>query len=230
MARWFSSRSTSRVSRLKLWPVSAIRFERFHSSSRPSSAISRAPASNDAACWAMPSSTPPWEKANLWCSAIGPTPTQSCDGSKGCRPRRIPETSMRVWREIKATLPIVAMTVAGFALTLYVFYPGVMTFDSRYIYQYVTTGFYGDWQSPVMTLVWSLIDPIAPGPGSLLLLTATLYWLAFGMVALTVARRSPWIALLLPLLALSPPAFVFVGIICRDVLFASAWLLAAGLG
>ena len=49
------------------------------------------------------------------------------------------------------------------------------------------------------------------------------------MVALTIARRSPWLALLLPLLALSPPAFVFVGIIWRDVLFAIAWLLAAAL-
>lgn len=122
-----------------------------------------------------------------------------------------------------------AMTVAGFALTLYVFYPGVMTFDSRYVYQDIATGFFGDWQSPAMTVLWSLIDPIAPGPASLLLLTAALYWLAFGLLALTMARRSVWLALLLPLIALSPPAFVFVGIIWRDVLFAAAWLLAAAL-
>jgi hypothetical protein len=42
-----------------------------------------------------------------------------------------------------------------------------------------------------------------------------------------VARRSRRLALLLPLLALTPPAFVFVGIIWRDVLFAITWLLAA---
>jgi hypothetical protein len=122
---------------------------------------------------------------------------------------------------------ITAMTAAGFVLTLYVFYPGIMTFDARYIYQDVATGFFGDWQSPAMTYLWALIDPIAPGPASLLLLTAALYWLAFGLLALTVARRSPGLALLLPLLALSPPAFIFVGIIWRDVLFAIAWLLAA---
>jgi hypothetical protein len=90
-------------------------------------------------------------------------------------------------------------------------------------------GFIGDWQSPAMIVLWSLIDPIAPGPASVLLLTVTLYWLAFGLLALTIARRSPWPALLLPLLALSPPAFVFVGIIWRDVLFAVVWLLAAAL-
>lgn len=135
---------------------------------------------------------------------------------------------MRVSPEPKQTaLLIVAMTAAGFVLTLYVFYPGIMTFDALYIYKDMAKGTFGDWQSPVMIVLWSLVDPIAPGPGSLLLLTVTLYWLAFAMVALTVARRSPWLALLLPLLALSPPAFVFVGIIWRDVLFAISWLLAA---
>ena len=137
---------------------------------------------------------------------------------------------MRVSPEPRQTaLLVAAMTAAGFALTLYVFYPGIMTFDARYIYQDMAKGIYGDWQSPAMVLLWSLTDPIAPGPGSLLLLTAALYWLAFAVVALTIARRSLWLALLLPLLALSPPAFVFVGIIWRDVLFAIAWLLAAAL-
>jgi len=122
-----------------------------------------------------------------------------------------------------------AITAAGFALTVYIFYPGVMTFDARYVYEDIAKGSFGDWQSPVMTLVWSWIDPIAPGSGSLFLLTAALYWLAFGLLAVTIARRSMGLALLLPILALSPPAFVFVGILWRDVLFAAIWLLAAAI-
>ena len=134
------------------------------------------------------------------------------------------------WREPRrVALLIAAMCIAGFALTLWVFWPGIMTFDARYIYMDMVKGFYGDWQSPVMIVLWRLIDPIAPGTGSLLLLTVALYWLAFGVVALTVERRSPRLALALPLLALSPPAFVFVGIIWRDVLLAIMWLLAAAL-
>jgi hypothetical protein len=135
---------------------------------------------------------------------------------------------MRVGTESNrmALLPA-AMTAAGFVLTVYVFYPGIMTFDARYVYRDIARGFFGDWQSPVMTYLWSLIDPIAPGPASLFLLTAALYWLAFGLMAQSIARRSTTLALLLPLLALSPPAFVFVGIIWRDVLFAVVWLLAA---
>ncbi|HEY4139825.1 MAG TPA: hypothetical protein VGM57_00330 [Pseudolabrys sp.] len=131
--------------------------------------------------------------------------------------------------ERRAALLIVAMCGAGFALTLWVFWPGIQTFDAFYIYKDMGTRSYGDWQSPVMIVLWSLIDPIAPGTGSILLLTVALYWLTFAIVALTLTRRSTWLALLLPLLALSPPAFVFVGIIWRDVLFAVTWLLAAAL-
>ncbi|MGB8398706.1 hypothetical protein [Bradyrhizobium sp.] len=87
----------------------------------------------------------------------------------------------------------------------------------------------GDWQSPVMVVLWGLIDPVAPGAGSMFLLIATSYWLGFGILALALARGSTWLALLLPLLALTPPAFVFVGIIWRDILFATAWLLAAAI-
>ena len=129
----------------------------------------------------------------------------------------------------RSAWPAVAVAAAGFGLTLLVFYPGVMTFDAKYVYLDIAKGVYGDWQSPVMTLLWALIDPLAPGAASMFLLIATLYWLGFGLLAVTLARRSLWPAVALLLLALSPPAFVFVGTIWRDVLLASAWLLAAAL-
>jgi hypothetical protein len=121
---------------------------------------------------------------------------------------------------------VCALAAIGFGLTLWVFYPGVWTYDARFVYQDIAKGFRGDWQSPAMIVLWSLIDPIAPGAGSLFLLIATLYWLAFGLLAFMVARRSIWLSVALVLLALSPPAFVFVGTLWRDVLFACLWLLA----
>src|SRR5881394_1523232 len=75
---------------------------------------------------------------------------------------------------------IAAMIAAGFGLTLFVFYPGIMTYDARYVYEDIAAGFLGDWQSPVMTVLWSFIDPIAPGSASMFLLIVTIYWLAFG--------------------------------------------------
>jgi hypothetical protein len=121
------------------------------------------------------------------------------------------------------------MLAAGVVVTLLVFYPGVMTFDARFVYEDIAKGTLGDWQSPVMTVLWGLIDPIAPGPASMFLLIVTLYWLGFGMLAFRIARHSVLLAGVLLLLALSPPALVFQGIIWRDVLFADAWLLAAAL-
>src|SRR5450755_4566654 len=127
------------------------------------------------------------------------------------------------------SLYIALLIAAGYGLTLAIFYPGVMTYDAKFVHEDIAKGVLGDWQSPVMTVLWGMIDPVAPGAASMFLLIATSYWLGFSLLAFALARRSTRLALLLPLLALAPPAFVFVGIIWRDVLFASSWLLAAAI-
>lgn len=139
-----------------------------------------------------------------------------------------PERGVMAGASRPRTVAALTLCVLGYALTLYVFYPGVMNYDARYVHSYIGQYPLGDWQSPLMTLLWALIDPIAPGAGSMFLLIVSLYWFAFALLALSVARRS-WAALALPLLALSPPAFVLLGVIWRDVLFAAVWLLAAAL-
>jgi hypothetical protein len=128
-----------------------------------------------------------------------------------------------------APLVIGVMVAAGFGLTIAVFYPGYMTNDATYVYQYMQERRFGDWQSPVMSILWRLIDPLAPGSASMFLLIATLYWLGFALVAITVARQCIWLGLVVPLLALVPPAFMFLAMIWRDVLFATVWLLAAAI-
>jgi hypothetical protein len=127
------------------------------------------------------------------------------------------------------SLAVAALIAAGYGLTLFIFYPGIMTYDARFVHADIATGMLGDWQSPVMTVLWGAIDPIAPGAGSMCLLIVTCYWLGFGVLAFALVRCSTALALLLPPLALLPPAFVFVGIIWRDVLFSAIWLLAAAL-
>src|SRR2546425_8503789 len=122
---------------------------------------------------------------------------------------------------------VVLMAAAGYAATVLIFYPGYSTVDARYVYADAMAWHFGDWQSPAMVLLWRLVDPIAPGASSMFLLTATLYWLAFGTLALVAARRSVGLGLATVLLAFMPPAFFFVGMIWRDVLFAVIWLAAA---
>ncbi len=138
----------------------------------------------------------------------------------------LPRDSAKVW---PARLAVCALILAGYGLTLLVFYPGVMTYDAKYVFEDITKSVLGDWQSPAMTVLWRLINPIAPGSGSMFLLIITAYWLAFGALAFALARRTVLLAVLLPLLALTPPAFVFAGIIWRDVLFSVTWLLAGSI-
>jgi hypothetical protein len=129
----------------------------------------------------------------------------------------------------RSRLVATGLAAAGFGLTLLIFYPGIMTYDAKFVYEDIAKHTLGDWQSPAMTVLWALIDPIAPGSASMFLLTAAAYWLAFGVLGFTLGRRSAWLGALPPLLALLPPAFVLVGVLWRDVLFAVTWLLAVAL-
>jgi hypothetical protein len=127
----------------------------------------------------------------------------------------------------RISLEVLLAAAAAYALTLLVFYPGYITIDARYVYADAQAWHFGDWQSPAMAALWRLVDPVAPGALSMFLLTATLYWLGFGTLALMAARRSLWLGLATVFLALTPPAFFLVGMIWRDVLFAVIWLVAA---
>jgi len=129
----------------------------------------------------------------------------------------------------RARAIVAVMTAAGFAVTVWLFHPGVMTYDARYVYGAIHGGTLGDWQSPAMTWLWGLIDPLVPGPPGMFLLIAALYWAGFCVVALTVARARPRPAMIVPLLALVPPAFIPIGVIWRDMLFGGAWLMAGAL-
>ena len=99
------------------------------------------------------------------------------------QPERLPSRRPLLMASTAALLAI------GFGLTLLIFYPGIMTFDAKYVYEDIAKGTYGDWQSPVMVWLWGLIDPVAPGADSMFLLTATMYWLGFGILSLALASR-----------------------------------------
>src|SRR5256885_16922546 len=99
---------------------------------------------------------------------------------------------------------ILALAAAGFALTVFLFFPGYLTNDASFIYQYMRDWRFGDWQSPLMSMLWWVIDPISPGPGSMFLLVALSYWLGFALVGIALARRSVLLGVVVPLLALVP--------------------------
>src|SRR5262249_45822029 len=88
------------------------------------------------------------ERAKRSNTTVGSTRMKSLAGSTGCRRKLIPGTYMLASREMGRTaLLLVGLAAAGFASTLYVFYPGIMTFDSLYIYKDMAKRAFGDWQS-----------------------------------------------------------------------------------
>ena len=51
-------------------------------------------------------------------------------------------------------ISVAILLAAGFGLTLLIFYPGVMTYDAKFVYEDIAKGTMGDWQSPVMVWLW----------------------------------------------------------------------------
>jgi hypothetical protein len=135
------------------------------------------------------------------------------------------------WHKIEAPpeaakYALLLLLALAFGLTVLVFYPGYITADAGYVYAEARAWHFGDWQSPAMGVLWRLVDPVAPGSASMFLLTITLYWLGFGTLAFIALRGSTLLGLVTPVLAFTPPAFFFLALIWRDILFGVIWLLA----
>ena len=58
-------------------------------------------------------------------------------------------------------LAVAALIATGYGLTLLIFYPGILTYDAKFVYEDIAKGVLGDWQSPVMTVLWGAIGSIS---------------------------------------------------------------------
>lgn len=114
----------------------------------------------------------------------------------------------------------------GFAATLWLFYPGFASFDTAHQWYEVRHGRYTDHHPPLMALLWSLTEPVLPGPAGPFVMQALLYWGALGAIAFTLFRRwwSQTAAVLL--VGLAPPLFALLAHVWKDVALMT-WLMAA---
>ena len=156
--------------------------------------------------------------------ALANIPTRAYQAAQQPDPKRHNRPAQR--GRAKYALLLLVLLLA-FALTVLMFYPGYITGDAGYVYAEAKAWRFGDWQSPAMGVIWRIVDPLAPGSLSMFLLTVTLYWLGFGALAFIALRSSISLALLTLLLAFTPPAFILLALIWRDILFGVIWLAAA---
>ncbi|MGB7759185.1 MAG: hypothetical protein WBL61_05105 [Bryobacteraceae bacterium] len=109
------------------------------------------------------------------------------------------------------------LALACFLLTLAVYYPGYMSFDSIYQLQGAREGVTDNWNPPMMAYVWRVLDRIVPGPGGMLIVNAGLFWFALGAIAAAISRSNAIRAAVLIFCGFLPPIFGLIGTIWKDV-------------
>ncbi|OEE68513.1 hypothetical protein A1OS_12690 [Enterovibrio norvegicus] len=124
---------------------------------------------------------------------------------------------------------ITFLSVSVFFILVFAFYPGVYTNDSAdQLSQAISLNF-SDWHPPLMSMLWAELNTLFSGYSSLFifiifLLSAGLYLISLSLFLL---ERSK-IALVIPLVLLSPYVVNFVGVVWKDVLYAALSLLSLG--
>ena len=122
------------------------------------------------------------------------------------------------------------LLIAGMAVQLAAFWPGIMVWDAIRQYGQALSSRYDDWHPPAMSWLWRQLMPLGAGPAPMLLLQLLLYWTGFALLAAAALRRGqPHTALATGLCAFLPIPFVLVGTVLKDSLMAGALLCAAGL-
>lgn len=117
------------------------------------------------------------------------------------------------------------MALFGAAATLWLFYPGFVSFDTAHQWYQVRHGEYSDHHPPLMAFLWSLTEPLLPGPGSPFLFQVAIWWAALAVIAAQLFRRASSQALAVLLVGFAPPLFVLLVHVWKDVTL-MAWMLA----
>jgi hypothetical protein len=120
------------------------------------------------------------------------------------------------------------LALAGLALSIRLFYPGLMSSDSVDQYSQALRFSFNDWHPPITALIWALLSDWIPGPLGMLLLYCTMYWGALFLFSQSIARAHPRLAIWFIFSGFAPFAIGNLGTIWKDVFHAVLTLLAMG--
>jgi hypothetical protein len=136
---------------------------------------------------------------------------------------------MRSGAAPRSWLGAVLAALLGFAVSLYLYYPGFMTWDSTFQFTQVLSGHVENPHPPVMVYVWMLANAIVYGPGGMLVLQSAAYWVGLCLIAARVTRSPAFAAAIVLGLGLFPPLFATLPMIWKDAGCLAFLLLATGL-
>jgi len=131
------------------------------------------------------------------------------------------EGAVWLWRRGSLILLLVAAGLGGLASVL-ANWPGHFEPDSVWQLAQGRTGVFDDWHPPVMAWILGVCDRILAGGRLYIILTTATFFSA--LVAFMALRRRPAAlsVALLALIAASPLALIYEGMVLKDILFADA--------
>lgn len=117
---------------------------------------------------------------------------------------------------------------AGLALSLAVFWPGYLSWDSAYQWWQARHDQFDSVHPPLLAMIWQLSDRVVEGPGGMFALQAALLWSALAMFAAALPVRPALRVSVVLVLGLWPPLFGLLPHIWKDLwtLAGFAWALA----
>ncbi|MGC2238865.1 MAG: hypothetical protein WA584_22105 [Pyrinomonadaceae bacterium] len=121
------------------------------------------------------------------------------------------------------------LCVLGFGLTIWAFYPGLMSPDSVTSFTEARQNSFTDISSPVMSYLWRFLDKIIAGPAPMLVLQNAVFWSACAVFWRATHKKSFWLGLCLILFALMPQIFAQLPVIWKDVGLGAALFLSSAL-
>jgi hypothetical protein len=86
----------------------------------------------------------------------------------------------------------------GMGLTLWLFYPGFMSWDSAYQWWQVRHGVFDPAHPVIMVIIWRFTNMFLPGPGGYFIFQTTLYWLSLALFV-SALNFKPWLKVLMVL-------------------------------
>ncbi|WP_133623321.1 hypothetical protein [Erwinia sp. LJJL01] len=131
--------------------------------------------------------------------------------------------------DFKSATPQVLLSLLGLIVTLWAFYPGIVSSDALDQYQQGSRFIFTDWHPPVMSFIWSMTDKAIPGPFGMLLLECLMYWGSLLLLSASIPAKQKTISLSVIVVGFMPFALGTLSHILKDVFHAVTWLLAVGL-
>jgi hypothetical protein len=115
----------------------------------------------------------------------------------------------------------IVLALIGCGAGLIANWPGHFPPDAIWQLAQGRAGVYNSWHPAVMAWMLGLADRLSPDAAAFMVFDAALFWGA--LAAFACLRRTAWPAfIILGLIAASPLAFLYQGIVLKDVLFADA--------